>query len=52
MRALNIERSITRRDEKSLNHYLNDISRHDVLSVKEEEDLFLRLQQARKALTL
>ena len=45
MRALNIERSITRRDEKSLNHYLTDISRHDVLSVKEEEDLFLRLQQ-------
>lgn len=39
MRALNIERFIMRRDEKSLNHYLNDISRHNVLSVKEGASL-------------
>ena len=44
MRALNIDRSITRRDELSLNHYLTDIARHDVLTVQEEEDLFLRLR--------
>ena len=45
MRPINIERSITRRDQKSLNHYLSDISRHEVLSVKEEEDLFRRIDQ-------
>lgn len=45
MRPINIERSITRRDQKSLNHYLSDISRHEVLSVKEEEDLFQRIEQ-------
>ena len=45
MRPINIERSITRRDQKSLNHYLSDISRHEVLSVKEEEDLFKRIEQ-------
>lgn len=45
MRALQIDRSITRRDEKSLNHYLQDISRIDVLTIKEEVDLFNRLKQ-------
>ena len=44
MRALKIERSITRRDEKSLEKYLNDISRYEVLTPEEELDLFERYQ--------
>lgn len=44
MRALTIERSITRRDEKSLEKYLTEIARHEVLTPEQEVDLFKRFQ--------
>ena len=44
MRALKITNSITRRDEKSLEKYLNDISKYDVLSPEEELSLFQRFK--------
>ncbi len=44
MRALVINHSITRRDAKSINDYLNDISKFDVLSPKEELELFKSLK--------
>jgi len=44
MRALVINHSITRRDAKSINDYLNDISKFDVLSPKEELELFKQLK--------
>ena len=44
MRALKIERSITRRDEKSLERYLGDISKYEVLTPEEELDLFHRFK--------
>ncbi len=40
MRSIKITASITRRDEKSLDKYLNDISKYDVLSPDEEYRLF------------
>lgn len=40
MRALKITNSITRRDEKSLEKYLTEISRYEVLSPEEELALF------------
>lgn len=40
MRALKITNSITRRDEKSLEKYLNDIAKYDVLTPEEELNLF------------
>lgn len=40
MRALVITNSITRRDQKSLEKYLNDISKYDVLTPEEEVKLF------------
>ena len=40
MRALSITTSITRRDEKSLDKYLSEISKHEVLSPQEELKLF------------
>ena len=40
MRALTITHSITRREEKSLDRYLNEISRYEVLTPEEELGLF------------
>ncbi len=40
MRALKITPTITRRDEKSLEKYLQEISKYDVLSPEEEYTLF------------
>ncbi len=42
MRALKITTTITPRDQKSLEQYLNDISKYDVLSPEEEVALFER----------
>ena len=42
MRQLIITNLITRRDAKSLNKYLNDISRYEVLTIEEETELFRR----------
>ena len=44
MRALKITQTITRRDEKSLEKYLSEISRYDVLSPEEEVALFQRFR--------
>lgn len=44
MRALKITNSITRRDEKSLEKYLNDISKYGVLTPEEELNLFRRFK--------
>lgn len=44
MRALKITQTITRRDEKSLEKYLSEISRYDVLSPEEEVELFQRFR--------
>ena len=45
MRALKITQSITRRDEKSLEKYLTEISKYGVLSPEEEVELFQRIKQ-------
>ncbi|MBK8969198.1 MAG: RNA polymerase sigma factor RpoD/SigA [Saprospiraceae bacterium] len=45
MRALKITQSITRRDEKSLEKYLTEISRYDVLAPEEEVQLFQRIRE-------
>ncbi len=45
MRALKITQSITRRDEKSLEKYLTEISRYDVLTPDEEVQLFQRIRE-------
>ena len=42
MRALVITNSITRRDSKSIEKYLTEVSRYDVLSADEELALFKR----------
>ena len=42
MRQLVITKSITSRDQKSLQSYLNDISKHDVLTPDQELELFRR----------
>lgn len=44
MRALKISNSITPRDEISLEKYLNDISKYDVLTPEEELRLFQRFR--------
>ncbi len=44
MRALKISNSITPRDEMSLEKYLNDISKYEVLTPEEELALFKRLR--------
>ncbi|MEL6925376.1 MAG: RNA polymerase sigma factor RpoD/SigA, partial [Bacteroidota bacterium] len=49
MRALTINQSITRRDEKSIERYLTEIGRYDVLSPEEEIDLFKRFQAGDKS---
>jgi RNA polymerase primary sigma factor len=45
MRALKITQSITRRDEKSLEKYLTEISKYDVLSPDEELAIFQRIRE-------
>lgn len=42
MRALVITNSITRRDERSIEKYLNEIAKYEVLSPEEELNLFQR----------
>ncbi|MEM6966615.1 MAG: RNA polymerase sigma factor RpoD/SigA [Bacteroidota bacterium] len=42
MRALTITNTITRRDEKSIEKYLTEIGKYDVLTPEEELDLFQR----------
>lgn len=49
MRALKITQSITRRDEKSLEKYLTEISRYDVLTPDEEVQLFQRIREGDEA---
>ena len=49
MRALKITNSITRRDEKSLERYLTEISRFDVLTPEEELELFNQLKAGDKS---
>ncbi len=44
MRALKITNTITRRDQLSMEKYLTDISKYDVLSPEEELRLFKRLR--------
>ena len=44
MRALKITNSITRRDEKSLDKYLADISKYEVLTPDEEVEIFKRIR--------
>lgn len=44
MRALIITHSITRRDEKSLEKYLSDISKYDVLTPDQELAIFKRIK--------
>ncbi len=48
MRALIITNSITRRDEQSLNSYLNEISKFEVLSPEEEHALFQKIRTGDK----
>lgn len=44
MRALKITNAITRRDEKSIEKYLTEIARHDILTPEEEVKLFQQLR--------
>lgn len=44
MRALKIQKSLTRRDEKSIGRYLNAISKYAVLSPDEELQLFRQVE--------
>jgi RNA polymerase primary sigma factor len=44
VRALKITQSITRRDQKSLEKYLAEISRYDVLTPEQEVELFRRIE--------
>lgn len=45
MHALVIERSITKREEKSFGRYLTEISKYDVLTPEQEVALFRRVNQ-------
>lgn len=45
MRALVIANTITRRDSKSIEKYLNEIGKFEVLSPEEEQKLFRRLKE-------
>ncbi|MEN0002818.1 MAG: RNA polymerase sigma factor RpoD/SigA [Bacteroidota bacterium] len=45
MRALVITNSITRRDERSIEKYLNEIAKYEVLSPEEELRLFQRIRE-------
>lgn len=44
MRSLSITQTITNRDAKSIDKYLNEISKYDVLSPEEEVELFQKYQ--------
>ena len=48
MRALVITNTITRRDEKSLEKYFNEISKYEVLSPEQELELFQRIKSGDK----
>jgi len=48
MRALVITNTITRRDEKSLEKYFNEISKYEVLSPEQELELFQRIKTGDK----
>jgi len=52
MRALKITNSITRRDERSLEKYLTEISRYDVLTPEEEVALFRQIKNGNEAAVL
>ena len=45
MRALVISNSITRRDSRSVEKYLNEIAKYEVLTPEEELDLFKRFRE-------
>ena len=45
MRALVITNSITRRDAKSLEKYMTEVSRYEVLTPEQEVDLFRRYRE-------
>jgi RNA polymerase primary sigma factor len=45
MRALKITQTITRRDERSLERYLSEISKYDVLTPEDEVALFQRIRE-------
>lgn len=49
MRALTITNSITRRDQRSLEKYLNEISKYEVLSPEAETALFRRFKNGDEA---
>lgn len=49
MRALKIQKSLTRRDEKSIGRYLNAISKYEVLSPDEELQLFRAYEAGEEA---
>ncbi len=49
MRALKITQSITRRDQKSLEKYLAEISRYEVLTPEQEVELFRRIENGDEA---
>ena len=49
MRQLKIIRSITSRDTASLDKYLQEIGREELLSVDEEVELAQRIRQDRKS---
>ena len=48
MRALVITNSITKRDSKSVEKYLNDISKYEVMTPEEELDAFKRFKNGEK----
>ena len=48
MRALVITNTITRRDEKSLEKYFNEISKYEVLSPEQELELFQKIKTGDK----
>ncbi|MEM8528545.1 MAG: RNA polymerase sigma factor RpoD/SigA [Bacteroidota bacterium] len=52
MRALKITNSITRRDERSLEKYLTEISRYEVLTPEEEVALFQQIREGNEAAVL
>jgi RNA polymerase primary sigma factor len=49
VRALKITQSITRRDQKSLEKYLAEISRYEVLTPEQEVELFRRIENGDEA---
>ncbi|RBQ07852.1 sigma-70 family RNA polymerase sigma factor [Pedobacter miscanthi] len=45
MRALKLDTAITRRDEDSLNRYLVEVARIELIAPEEETELFLKIRQ-------